>query len=399
MGQPSASPARDTHATETILDWLPPINQLNPQQTRILADIATDQTTNHWVSGYAGTGKTVVVAQAIERIAARTRSATICFIAYTHALKDLVESGLSDAARDRVTIETVDRFERSNTRRFDYIVVDEVQDLTVQQIRQIIEKGKHVIAAGDPDQGIYPGKVLPKQLAELLGGAKKHTLKQIQRLSPKVLEMAKAVLPEAKVEGSASPFHDGNPGKLIKGSSERDEFLKVYHEACRVSENGYPSAILFPRHEQILSFAKVISEDAGWGEPPERDNRPNVGKYEAFNSFFERKKSPLRFLGSNNGSLPESDQKKIVFLMTYHSAKGLDFNNVFLPQLNEGEALNPVISRNPDLGERRLFFVALTRSKETVYLSHSDEKHRLLRRLPPECIETWMPPSRLFGRQ
>ena len=396
-----SSPGACLITMEMTLDWLPAINQLNPQQTRILTDISTNQTSNHWVSGYAGTGKTVVVAQAIERIVARTRSATICFVAFTHALKDLVESGLSEAARDRVTIETADRFTRSNARRFDYILVDEVQDLSAQQIRKIIERATHVIAAGDPDQAIYQGKVLPKQLAELLGGAKRHTLKEIQRLSPLVLEMAKTVLPEASVEGGSRPFAKGHPGKLIKGSSTKDEFLKVYHEACRVSETGYPSAILFPRHKQIARFAAAISEEQGWGKPPERETRPNVGDYEAFNDFFERKKSPLRFLGSNNGSLPESDQKKIVFLMTYHSAKGLDFNNVFLPQLNEGEVLNPVFGGydTSDLAERRLFFVALTRSKETVYLSYSDEKHRLLRRLPAKCIEPWTPTSGLFRRQ
>jgi hypothetical protein len=84
--------------------------------------------------------------------------------AFTHALKDLVESGLSDVARDRVVIETAQRFERSNTGPFDHILVDELQDLTVQQIRQILEKGKHGIAAGDPDQEF--GKVKPDEIAQ-----------------------------------------------------------------------------------------------------------------------------------------------------------------------------------------------------------------------------------------
>ena len=92
------------------MQWMISINELGAQQARILDDVSTDTSKTHWIAGYAGTGKTVVITHAIERLVARTRNASICFLTYTHALKDLVYSGLSEKALGRVTIETIYTF-------------------------------------------------------------------------------------------------------------------------------------------------------------------------------------------------------------------------------------------------------------------------------------------------
>lgn len=72
-------------------------------------------------------------------------------------------------------------------------------------------------------------------------------------------------------------------------------------------------------------------------------------------------------------SLNEEDN--FVTLMTVHSAKGLEFNNVFIVGLNDG--LFPLIRKvnsldnNDDLleEERRLMYVAITRAKKKLFLS------------------------------
>jgi DNA helicase-2/ATP-dependent DNA helicase PcrA len=59
-----------------------------------------------------------------------------------------------------------------------------------------------------------------------------------------------------------------------------------------------------------------------------------------------------------------------VQLMTYHRAKGLEFDAVFLPRLLEGEL--PYRARRADAGpeeERRLLYVGITRSRAHLYLS------------------------------
>ena len=55
------------------------------------------------------------------------------------------------------------------------------------------------------------------------------------------------------------------------------------------------------------------------------------GKYEDFNDFFTKAKVPLRYFGNSSDDLAESEKRKTVFVMTYHSDKGLDFPHVFIP--------------------------------------------------------------------
>ena len=65
-----------------------------------------------------------------------------------------------------------------------------------------------------------------------------------------------------------------------------------------------------------------------------------------------------------------------VVLMTVHSAKGLEFPVVFLPGMEEGifpgsQALNDPAEMSE---ERRLAYVALTRAKEKIYITHAAER-------------------------
>ena len=383
------------------MQWMISINELGAQQARILDAVSTDIENTHWIAGYAGTGKTVVITHAIERLVVRTRNANICFLTYTHALKDLVYSGLSKKALSRITIETIDTF-LSGRNLYDYILVDEIQDVTESAIKKIFLRTKHVIAAGDPDQSIYLGRVDPTSLRQLLGGARKHTLKHIQRLSLKTFQLATAILPEAEIVKGAEVRGDGNNGKIIKGISKKDEFLKVYAEAFRVSSLEQPSAILFPTHDQIHAFASIVADANGWDQPPKREELGRITSYEAFNEFFLERNAALRFLGSNNGSLPESDEKRIVYLMTYQSSKGLDFNNVFLPDLcsaNEVRLDAKWRHFSNEENERRHFFVAITRSKENIYFSYHGEKHSLIDQLPDECLEDFVAPKATFRRK
>jgi len=67
----------------------------------------------------------------------------------------------------------------------------------------------------------------------------------------------------------------------------------------------------------------------------------------------------IDFLGLDEGKIP---------VITIHQVKGLEFDYVFMPMLNEG--IFPTTRKNNDfLEEKRVFYVGLTRAKKGLYLS------------------------------
>ncbi len=94
-----------------------------------------------------------------------------------------------------------------------------------------------------------------------------------------------------------------------------------------------------------------------------------------------------------------SEGEEAVVMMTMHSAKGLEFNNVFLVGFEEG--LFPGMRAIGDVEEmeeeRRLCYVAITRAKKNLYISHAKQRmlygktsaslpSRFLREIPEKLI-------------
>ena len=67
----------------------------------------------------------------------------------------------------------------------------------------------------------------------------------------------------------------------------------------------------------------------------------------------------------------ETQTKEAVRLMTMHGAKGLEFDAVFLPGLNEGTIPGPKSIGEENLeAERRLLYVAMTRARRRLWMSY-----------------------------
>ncbi len=68
----------------------------------------------------------------------------------------------------------------------------------------------------------------------------------------------------------------------------------------------------------------------------------------------------------------ETEREKGLVLSTVHQAKGLEWKNVFLISLREGDFPHEKSTEEGLMEEeRRLFYVAITRCKENLYLTHS----------------------------
>jgi len=74
----------------------------------------------------------------------------------------------------------------------------------------------------------------------------------------------------------------------------------------------------------------------------------------------------------------KDDSKNVVTFLTVHSAKGLEFPIVFISGLEE--EIFPLANRFSEDSsveeERRLFYVAITRAQQKVYLSHARSRYR-----------------------
>ncbi len=72
------------------------------------------------------------------------------------------------------------------------------------------------------------------------------------------------------------------------------------------------------------------------------------------------------------------DKKNAVTLMTIHSAKGLEYPVVFITGLEEGifPLMNSTLSLEELEEERRLFYVAVTRAMQKLYMTYSLQRYR-----------------------
>src|SRR3989344_4219562 len=109
----------------------------------------------------------------------------------------------------------------------------------------------------------------------------------------------------------------------------------------------------------------------------------NMGELVNFAARFDNDAPPLGLEKLLEEAALQSDQDQLedslnaVSLMTVHASKGLEFNVVFITGLEQG--LFPAIRMNESEGrdpeeERRLFYVALTRARERLYLVHARER-------------------------
>ena len=99
-----------------------------------------------------------------------------------------------------------------------------------------------------------------------------------------------------------------------------------------------------------------------------------------------------------------------VQLMTVHAAKGLEFDCVFITGMEEGlfPHENSMSDRDGLEEERRLMYVAITRARKRLYLSHSQTrmlhgqtrynlKSRFFDELPEACLKWLTPPQPAWG--
>lgn len=335
-----------------------------------------------WIQGFAGSGKTVLLVHAIREALTTNPNLSACVVVYTNALKDLISTGLPDHLR-QVPVMTYHRF-MNNPRHYDLIVVDEVQDLEHEVLESLLKYATRLIVAGDGDQSIYRERVSPDEIEQILS-PEKHKLQILYRLTQTLKQVVKTILPHSNIEAARVDRMVANVDiRLAHATDLASEITWVWREASRYSKQGDPAAILLPDRELIRRFIDGVCKAEGKVPPAYEKSANGKIDYNLVNAHLRANGISLRYLGSNYGRLTESDERPIVYLMTYHSAKGLDYDTVFLPHLNSSMEF----WRNDEGLARRLFFVATTRSRRNLFMSyHAPEPHQYIKAMPQDLLK------------
>lgn len=369
------------------MTWYVPFDKLDSKQIDIRDGIMRSLDRSHWVQGYAGSGKTLILTHTIERVAADKPDASLCYITYTHALKDMVASGLHGPVAERIKIVTHTRF-LSDRRRYDFVFLDEVQDIKTSDLDSIRSLAGTLIVAGDPEQSIYEDSASEPQILSALS-PQAWFLTKIFRLTPLLRKVAQMILPSSKiVEGQMANTGADVTIRLGSFGDKRTEAGWVWDEARTRAKGSSPSVILFPTHKALADFSIELTRKLSIDAPPSATVEGRRARdYGPFNEFWKENGIKLHYLGNGHGSFAMGDQHPIVYMMTFASAKGLDFENVFIPGMSEDAFLvdSRAVAKRPNL-DRRLLFVAVTRSRKNLFVSyHGKRPHRLVANFPQDA--------------
>ena len=352
------------------MNWMVPERKLDEHQREIIRKCINWSKTHsetvlpQWIRGFAGSGKSVLLVYIVMGLLEKNPKLSICIAVYTHALKDLLKTGLTIEYQEKIEVMTYFQFLRDR-KKYDFVLVDEIQDIPSDKIKKIKELAVNIIVAGDIDQSIYKGCSTVEDIEEVLK-PEIHHLVNIYRLTQKIKDIVQTILPNSQIENAPSARMQEVEITLAKAETKDEEIKWVWEKCCQYAQVGDPTVILLPNHREIQNFIRKICEIKGVDLPTFSDFGGR--SYKPTNELFEKSGIDLRFLGNNFGELSESDNHALTYIMTYHSAKGLDFLNVFLPHLDRGKKF----FNDPEI-EPRLFFVAMTRSRRNLFLSHSSD--------------------------
>ena len=361
------------------MPWMVPEARLDPNQRDFLQAYDRNSDKNYWVKGFAGSGKSVLVVHAAIRALQDNPGLKICIVLFTHSLIDLFRTGLPEDLPD-IPVMTYYRFKK-HTQQYDLILVDEVQDLPADVLSKLKAHSKRLIVAGDEAQSIYDNRVAPEEI-EQLADAEPYTLTILHRLTQKIIDVASNIFPDKQLDKAKKSRLKNVEVVVAEAEESDDEVAYVWENAVQNAVPGKPVPVLLPKRGLITQFANQVL--AREGKPSWNPTLNTYGKtdFGAMNAHLERQEVRLQYIGNSYGSLATTEQTGYVVLMTYHSAKGLDFETVFLPFLTD----SLTIWRSDEARARTLFYVALTRSRLNLFLTHTGHPHRFVRDIPDRLV-------------
>ena len=358
-------------------NWMIREDQLDTDQQDFVNN-KVKNTGNIWIQGFAGSGKSVLLIHSILTVMTKEPNATMCIVVYTHSLIDMFKTGMKELKfSKKIPVMTYFEFNKKGE-SYDYIFCDEVQDLPADIVRKLKSNSKKVIVAGDSNQSIYEDRVQPDQIRSILT-AEPFSLNVIHRLSRSIINIVQSMLPgmniwNAKRDNTKLDVEV----RYCTTNSKMKEIEYVWKMATDAVKVNDTAVILLPTHKKINSFIYLLNSHLKKPQWTTVYNRFRDPDYDNLNQHLTDNGVKLEYVGNSYGSFEHAVQNKNVILMTYHSAKGMDFENVFMPFVNSELGLSTE-------KDETVFMVALTRSRKNLYLTHTDTPHYLVDKIKANC--------------
>lgn len=226
---------------------------------------------------------------------------------------------------------------------FDYVLIDEAQDMDVGAIEILKRVARHITVCMDGKQQLYDGRMSEPEALKRLGLSHHNTaLLAAFRCNPMVTELAAQFIPDESrrqefMRQASNVEMDRSRPLFYVADSPTDEMAHMVEMVRLRLSYGDSIAVLFPQQRQVHGFAKGFTQ-AG------------------IDVEVQKLGAPIDF----SNSLPK--------LMTYHQAKGLTFDSVFLPRLNQSSFQGKMSER---IGH--LCFVGVSRAVKWVYMSGKNQ--------------------------
>jgi superfamily I DNA/RNA helicase len=289
------------------------------------------------VSGCAGSGKSVIAMHKAQQIL--EMGGDVIVISYTKSLCEFMECGKTASnLKERYYYHY--QWKQQLMPQADYIIVDEIQDFTREEIQEFIKAArKNYFFFGDTAQSIYGGLKTTMSIKEI---------SEITGLQPLMLyNNYRLPKPVAKITQQYIGI-DVNP----------------YSEtAYKSTETNLPHIVQIDTME---AQAKVIIETV------KKQQDKTIGILVSDNTLVQKFMDIFyqeNFLceakyndgDSSNYTLDFSTQNPK--LMTYHSAKGLQFGTVIIPMFDDATSND----------RKKTLYVAMTRTYRDLFVLYSGE--------------------------
>lgn len=347
------------------------------------------------VSGSTGSGKSLIAVTIAKRIEEKGLGERR-IVVYTKALEEYIREGIRTlnfncnlTHHDPWKWKSVEKWDSNGNRYFekelycphaDYFVVDEIQDFSIEDIQLFIEStDKFCCFFGDMAQSVYQqGRITMNQVLNSIPiskNPKEYTLYYNYRLPIGIAKVAQyvGINLESFEEGKFKSKETTIP-RIIK-EDNYDNQIKIIADYCKEHIDS-ETAILVPYKLNVINVCTKLKE---FGVNCEM-------KYDVPDPFKEAAK-----IGKKISGIPDEQFRSVdtldfstnnVKVLTYHSSKGLQFQTVFLPWINQ----NPQFASEM----RTPLYVAMTRTYRDLFILHQGYLPYPLSSIPKELYRTTM---------